>query len=170
LQYDIPQERVFSGIASTSTFYLYTYVRTPAFPAISTPTGLRIVLNNDVNPNAASDTGVGLYESGETEDYLVSFRYKQLPNNVEDIYSINQIAVYPNPTNGVTHVHLHASEQTNLRIQTLSITGALLAEKKFDQVKGDFSTELDLSNYASGTYLIKFISDRGNFVRRIVVE
>jgi hypothetical protein len=76
--YDIPQERVFSGVAGVSTYYLFGYVRTPLFPAINTATGLRVVLNNDLGSSAASDNGVGLYESGETEDYLVTFKYKQL--------------------------------------------------------------------------------------------
>jgi len=168
--YDIPQERVFSGIADLTNFYLFGYVRTPLFPAINTPTGLRVVLNNNTNPNTASDTGVGFYESGETEDYLVSFKFKQLPNDIKDIYSIDNIGIYPNPTSGIVYVGLNASETTDLSIQTLSITGAILSEKKFDQVNGNFVTELNLANYAKGTYLIKIASDKGNFIRRVVVE
>jgi len=168
--YDIPQERVFSGIADISNFYLFGYVRTPAFPAVNTVTGLRVVLNNDVSPNTASDTGVGLYESGETEDYLVTFKYKQLPDNVKDIYAIENIGVYPNPTSGKIYIGLTSVEATPLSIQTLSITGAILAEKKFENVHGEFITELDLANYAKGSYLIKIISNRGNFIRRVVVE
>lgn len=169
--YDIPQERVFSGIAGVSTYYLYTFLRTPAFPAVNTPTGLRIVLNNDVGPNAASDTGVGLYESGETEDYLVSFKYKQLlPSSVEDLYALENIGVYPNPSSGLVYVGMTAKESTDVTIQTMSITGALLSEKKFEKVNGEFVTELNLASYAKGTYLIKILSDRGNFIRRIVVE
>ena len=129
-----------------------------------------MVLNNDVGPNAASDNGIGLYTSGETEDYLVSFKYKQLVNAVHDLYSIDNIGVYPNPTNGKVYVGLTAEETTSLSIQTLSITGSLLSEKKFDKVHGDFVTELDLENYAKGTYLVKIVSNRGNFVRRIVVN
>jgi hypothetical protein len=150
---------------------LYAYIRTPQFPAVNTSTGLRVVLNNDMSPNAASDTGVGLYESGETEDYLVSFKYKQLgPSALNDVYAIGNIGVYPNPTSGKVYVGLTATEATNLTIQTMSITGAILAEKKFDQVNGEFVTELDMSNYAKGSYMLKIISNKGNFTRKVVVE
>jgi len=169
--YDIPQERVFSGISAINSYYLYAYIRTPQFPAVNTSTGLRVVLNNDMSPNAASDTGVGLYESGETEDYLVSFKYKQLgPSALNDVYAIGNIGVYPNPTSGKVYVGLTAAEATNLTIQTMSITGAILAEKKFDQVNGEFVTELDMSNYAKGSYMLKIISNKGNFTRKVVVE
>lgn len=168
--FDIPQERVFSGIADISNYYLLRYIRTPAFPAIGTPTGMRVVLNNNTAPNAASDNGVGLYTSGETEDYLVSFKYKQLPNAVKDIYSIENIGVYPNPTSGKVYLGFTSSETSDISIQTLNIAGAMLAEKKLSKVKGEFVTELDLSNYAKGTYLIKIVSEHGNYVRRVVVE
>ncbi len=169
--YDIPQERIFSGVAGVSTYYLFGYVRTPLFPAINTATGLRVVLNNDLGPSAASDDGVGLYESGETEDYLVTFKYKQLePNSIKDVYAIGNIGVYPNPTSGRVYVGLTAAESTDLSIQTMSITGAILSENKFDQVHGDFVTELDMSNYAKGSYMIKIVSNKGNFIRKVVVE
>ncbi|MBK7763398.1 MAG: T9SS type A sorting domain-containing protein [Bacteroidetes bacterium] len=168
--YDIPQERVFTGLADISNYYLYTYIHTPLFPAINTPTGLRVVLNNNVSPNTASDTGVGLYTSGETEDYLVSFQFKQLPSSIHDVYAIDQIAVYPNPTSGKVYVGLNAIEMTNLNISILNITGTVLDQKQFDKIQGEFVTELNLTNYAKGTYLIKINSDKGNFVRRVVVE
>ena len=57
-----------------------------------------------------------------------------------------------------------------IRIQPLSITGSILTEKKFNQLNGNFVTELNLANYAKGTYLIKIASDKGNFIRRVVVE
>jgi hypothetical protein len=168
--YDIPQERVFDGVAGLSTFYLNGYVRTPLFPAIGTPTGLRVVLNNDLSPNTASDNGVGMYQSGETEDYLVTFKYKQLPNSIQNINVIENVGVYPNPTSGLVYVGLTSTESTPIAIQTFSITGALLSEKKFENVLGEMVTELDMRNYAKGTYLVKITSSRGNFIRRVVVE
>jgi hypothetical protein len=86
------------------------------------------------------------------------------------VYAIGNIGVYPNPTSGKVYVGLTATEATNLTIQTMSITGAILAEKKFNQVNGEFVTELDMSNYAKGSYMLKIISNKGNFTRKVVVE
>jgi len=170
LVYDIPQERIFYGIADINNFYLTGYVHTPTFPAINTPTGLRIVLNNNTAPNSASDTGVGLYTSGETEDYLVKFRFKQLPNQVKDLYQIDNIAVYPNPSSGMVYLGLTAHAKTHLQISILNIAGATLEEKQFDKVEGEFITELNLANYAKGTYMVKITSEQGSFIRRVVIE
>lgn len=169
--YDIPSERVFSGLADVSNFYLNGTFTTPVTPAVNVATGLRVILNNDLAPNAASDNGVGLYTSGETEDYLVRFKYKQLiPLNVEDTYAIENVGIYPNPTSGILYVGLDTKETTDLDISIMSITGATLNQKHFSKVNGSFVTEFDLAKYAKGIYMIKIASDKGTFVRRAVVE
>ena len=171
LVYDIPQERVFTGTADISNYYLYTYIRTPFFPAINTPTGMREVFNNNVSPNTASDTGVGLYTSGETEDYLVRFRLKQIvPTELEEVFDIQQIAVYPNPSNGKVFVGFNAKEQTSIRLTVMNMTGSTVLEKEYKNIFGGFVSELDLASQAKGCYLIKINSKQGSFVRKVVLD
>jgi hypothetical protein len=134
-------------------------------------TGLRIVLNNDISNNPASDNGVGIYTSGETEDYLVRFKYKPIfPAGVDQISAIQQVGVYPNPTSGLVYVGLTIREAIDFNLAILSVTGATLQEKSFSAGKGNFVTELDMSGFAKGTYMLKISSKQGNFVRRVVVE
>ncbi len=169
--YDIPGERVFSGISSTANYYLNGSIQTPVSPAINVGTGLRIVLNNDISNNPASDNGVGIYTSGETEDYLVRFKYKPIfPAGVDQISAIQQVGVYPNPTSGLVYVGLTIREAIDFNLAILSVTGATLQEKSFSAGKGNFVTELDMSGFAKGTYMLKISSKQGNFVRRVVVE
>lgn len=169
--YDVPNERVFSGIADINNFYLNAEIVTPPSPALNVGTGLRIVLNNDVSPNAASDNGVGTYISGETEDYLVRFKLKPIfPTSIENNDAIQQIGVYPNPTSGIVYVGLKANEAIQLKMTVLAMTGTIIEEREMKADKGNFVTEFDMSKLAKGTYMIKIASNKGNFIRRVVVE
>ena len=169
--YDLPQERVFSGTADASNFYLVGQFLTPPTPALSVPTGMRVILNNDVAPNPSSDNGVGTYVSGETEDYLVRFNLKLFnPNSLSDINVIDHIQLYPNPTNGLTYIGFETKENINIELSVHSLTGQELQRSNYLNINGAFSTEINLSNYASGTYLLKIKTENGHYIRKIAVH
>ncbi len=169
--YDIPNERIFSDINSSTNFYLSDVFTTPQVLALNVATGMRVVLNEDLAPSAASDNGVGLYLSGETEDYLVKFKIKPVgPSAVEEFNSLKDIELYPNPTSGLVYIGFNAIENTTLNISLVSLTGAKLYSKDLGVVNGQKIEELDLSNFSKGVYMLKFTTDKGNFVRKITLE
>lgn len=169
--YDVPQERVFSGIADASNFYLVGQFLTPPTPALSVPTGMRVILNNDIAPNSSSDNGVGTYVSGETEDYLVRFNLKLFnPNAINNIDLIDHIQLYPNPTNGLTYIGFETKEKMDVELSIHNLTGQELQHINYTNIHGAFSAELNLSNFASGTYLIKIKTKNGLFIRKIAVH
>ncbi|MBL7764937.1 MAG: T9SS type A sorting domain-containing protein [Chitinophagaceae bacterium] len=169
--YDIPAERVFTGLADVNNFYLIGEITTPASPALNVGTGMRVILNNDTAPNAASDNGVGVYTSGETEDYLVKFKLKPVyPAGIENLNVLESIGIYPNPSTGKVYVGFNAAERCHVSIQVLNIAGSALFNKNCGAVTGEFVTELDLSGLSRGTYLVKISTDKGSFVRRLIIE
>lgn len=169
--YDIPNERIYTGIADINNFYLVGHFQTPPNPALSVPTGLRVILNNDVNNSTASDNAIGTYTSGETEDYLVRFKLKLFnPNQVEDVTSINNIEIYPNPTSGNVFVGFTATEETDVNLSVITITGTEILSKNYNNIIGNQVAEINLANYAKGAYLIKIKTNKGSFVRKVVVE
>ncbi len=170
-QYDSPNERVFTGVANVNNFYLNGSFQTPISPALNVATGLRVVLNNDLSPNGASDNGVGTFVSGETEDYLVRFKLKQLVStDLEEVQILDQIGVYPNPTNGKVFVGFYLHENLNVQLTILSITGAVLESRTINGLKGQAVEEFNMGSFAKGTYLIRLQTEKGSYVRRIVVE
>lgn len=169
--YDIPSERVFTGIADVNNFYLIGQLQTPPSPALSVPTGLRIVLNNDAGPNPASDNGVGTYTSGETEDYLVRFSLKNFnPNGVHDQEIGESLAVYPNPSNGTTYLGFQTKKSVNVAVSVMNITGETLLKNQYGGVRGSFVTELLLGHLAKGTYLIKVQTQDGSYIRKLILQ
>lgn len=170
-QYDIPAERVYSGIADINNFYLNAQIHTIANPALGVGTGMRIILNDNLGNNPASDNGFGTYTSGETEDYLVKFKLK--PNTttgVDYVNSIQEIGVFPNPATNKVFVGFKTTENTNATISILSLTGAVLSENEYKNINGNFVTELELGNFAKGTYFIQINSSKGKYVRKLIVE
>jgi hypothetical protein len=171
LLYQPATERVFSGISGPLSFYLGGSFVTPVSPILNTPTGLRVVLNNNTGPNVASDAGVGLYTSGETEDYRVRFKKKPIfPAAVGTLLDFNEVMVYPNPSSGMLFIDILAKNLSNLNVVVTAVTGQEVYRTNHQNVDGKFSTSIDLSNLAKGTYMVKLQSEKGSVVRNIVVH
>lgn len=168
--FDLPNELVYSGIADINNYFLNAEIRTPVAPALNVPLAMRIVLNNDIGPNGPSDTGYGTYVSGETEDFFVRFAPIVISTNVEDFNDLTQIGLYPNPTNGLVYIGFKATKTLDVTIDVLSVTGAKVMTKKVENVSGNYNSTMDLSGLASGVYMMKFTTDKGDFVKRITVE
>jgi hypothetical protein len=130
------------------------------------------VLNNNTLPNLASDNGVGVYGSGETEDYLVRFNLKLFgPSSLQQHdQSIGEVDVYPNPASGRVYVGLSINEKTSVRLQLLSVTGQVLENRAWEASPGKDVNELSLLGLSSGIYFIRIDTEKGHFIRKLTVE
>ena len=166
--FDLPTERVYSGVTSASNFFLTGLVGVPPNAVTNVPTLMRVVLNDDLSPNSASTTGSGTYVSGETEDYYIVFKDK--PVSTKDISSIASIGIYPNPTNGIVNVDFDAVKSTNLSVEVVNLLGSVLKTKDFGKVNGQQHKTIDLTGLSKGIYLMRFTTDDSKFVRKITVK
>jgi GEVED domain/Secretion system C-terminal sorting domain len=171
LLYQPASERVFSGISGPLTFVLNGSFVTPVNPILNTPTGLRVILNSNTGPNVASDAGIGLFTSGETEDYRVRFKKKPIfPTGVGTLLDFNDVLVYPNPSTGMLFIDVQAKNLANLNVIVTAVTGQEVFRAGHQNIDGKFSTSIDLSSLAKGTYMVKLQSEKGSVVRNIVVH
>jgi hypothetical protein len=170
--YDIPTERVYTGQSTNTTFYLPFTFTTIANPALGVPTGLRVILNNNILPNTQSDLGVGLYTSGETEDYFVQFVQKPpvFATGVNNILDLKNISIYPNPTSGIVYLDIESINLNNIKITVSNMIGQELMQTEHESVGNEFHTNLDLSKFAKGTYIIKIATDKGNTMQKVTLQ
>jgi hypothetical protein len=169
--YDIPAERVYTGLSTNTSFYLPFSFTTISNPVLGVPTGMRVILNNNILPNAQSDLGVGLYTSGETEDYSVIFTKKVvIPTSLSSSLELKNISIYPNPTTGLVYLDISSINLEDLKINVTNILGQELLSKSYTKVGNQFHTLLDLSNFAKGTYLIKISSDKGSSMQKVTLK
>lgn len=170
-QYDIPQERVWTGYSSQTTPYLNTQVTIPANAVRNVLTGMRLILNNDVNPNAPSDEACGTYTSGETEDYVVMFK----DVNWLSVGNLNKqasdVVLYPNPSRDKCTITASFVDKTTEVLLTIAdLNGSTVKSIRYQPNSKHFATDIDLGQEARGVYLITLTTDRERIVRKLIVQ
>lgn len=167
--FNIPNERVFIGTANAANFYLTGAFRTPKTGiALNTPTGLRIIVNNNSGPNPQSDQGVGIYTSGETEDYIVTF--KKAPLAINTIANLSNLNVYPNPTSGIVYIDADINTSSDVNIAVVSVTGQTVYSNTLKNVSNKLSTSINLEKMAKGIYTVKIQTKEGTAVQLLTIE
>lgn len=83
-----------------------------------------------------------------------------------DIQNVaDQTQIYPNPTTGIVNIDLNTfSEKTQINV--ISTDGKTLTTI----VPTQNSTQIDLSNYAKGSYIIEVINDNSTFKQNIILK
>jgi hypothetical protein len=165
-----PSEKVWSGTTTASNFYISGTFKVPYVLIANKATGMRIVLNNDLSNNPASDLGCGSYTSGETEDYMVMLR-RASPAGIQQTANIQEALLYPNPTADKFTVAIQAAEFINkLGLKITTATGQIVRQQNFEQVGMQFTQELSLAGLASGLYFVEINADGQKMLRKITKE
>jgi hypothetical protein len=169
-KYRLPDgDRVYLGYTSFSTFTLIDNVVVPPTAIMNVPTGMRIILNNDIGPNVPSDDGCGVYTSGETEDYMITFHRKN--TSVQEINGIRELYLYPNPTTGKFMLSLdnkEAAKEITMTVQ--NATGQVVKKDIYNLVSGIFTKEIDMSEFAKGVYLVELSSGSEKMMKKLVIR
>ena len=168
--YPYPPELIFQGRTTASDFYLDTTFKMPSTLIGGVPTGLRVVLNNDVNPFGVGNTGVGGFTSGEVEDYVVTLSRNNL--SVGGGNSLMQnLALFPNPTEGRSTIVFDAPKAIgHLEMVITTVSGQKVMSRSFDNVGARFSTEIDMSKQAKGIYFVELQADGEKQVQKLTVR
>jgi hypothetical protein len=167
--YDPPFERIWTSYSNPSYFYVSDSITIPISIIPDLETGMRLIINNDIGPNSPSDDGCGVYTSGETEDYVVMFH--KSPVGVSATGNLQQVAVYPNPTDGRFTVHFKARKQVEkLDVSVTNVTGQQVMSKSFKGAGLEFSKEFDLSQQPRGIYLVELRADGERMMKKVIVK
>ena len=95
-------------------------------------------------------------------------RLARNPINIPEDISIT--SVYPNPFNPVTNIEFSLDEKSNVYISIYDINGRsvdLLAENEFN--RGFHNVMWDASEYPSGVYFVKIISNNISVSQKIIL-
>ncbi len=80
------------------------------------------------------------------------------------------IKISPNPTNNKINLSIDLAEtHDKVNIRILDINGRLIMDQHYENMKQEM-LQFDVSNYASGTYFLHFITDNGVRTERFVVQ
>lgn len=84
---------------------------------------------------------------------------------INDIESANEISIYPNPSTGVYTLSLPENE--NFQISIVDLMGREVYSKSISNTK---SLSIDISNQASGLYMMKLKSSKGTVIKKLVLD
>jgi hypothetical protein len=135
-------------------------------------------------PAAGSSSSDIQYTATDAQAFagISYYRLIQTDNNgIEKIYgpisvscsgSANSMTVYPNPAAGVFTVEINSAEQLpQANVQLIDLTGKLIANRFVNLVAGSNHVLFDEKNLQRGTYLVRLVSERDQFVPvRVVVD
>jgi hypothetical protein len=162
-------ERIFQGISRFDSFFLDTRIKIPNGVIPNIPTGMRVIINNDLNPFAPGNTGSGVFTSGEVEDYIVIFRRVNV--GVTPGTLLQSLALYPNPTEGKFSVLTESARAiSQMEVVVTTMTGQQVISRSFSNVGTSFRTELDLSNQAKGVYFVEIRADGEKINKKLIVR
>ena len=82
----------------------------------------------------------------------------------------NDLSVYPNPASNLVNIGFTITEPQNVKIELLSLQGAILHQDNLNYFKGQYTNTIDVSSYARGIYMLRIKSDKGTTVKKIVVQ
>ncbi len=168
--YDLPEDRIFTGFTSVGNFTLLDVLTVPRLAIMNVPTGMRVILNNDIGPNIPSDEACGGYTSGETEDYMVIFQ-KKVPTSINDKGEMNGLSIYPNPTTGRSVLQMNTSSGVKeVRVTITNVTGQKVKEEKYSHKGGQFVQELDMSGQTKGVYFVEVTAGSERQIIKLVVQ
>ncbi|MCB0695819.1 MAG: T9SS type A sorting domain-containing protein [Chitinophagaceae bacterium] len=169
-EYDIPAERIYTGFTSIGNHTLVDNVLIPMNAILDVPTGMRVILNNNVGPNTPSDSGCGPYTSGETEDYILIFR-KKIAEGITDAAKLNGFNIHPNPTTGRFNIRFSSNAEIDeVKVRITNVTGQLVQQHTYGYEGGVFSKELDITNQAAGVYFVELDADGSKLMQKLIVQ
>ncbi len=82
----------------------------------------------------------------------------------------NSLSVYPNPTTSNATVSLILSENTNIDINVLSMTGTLISTSTYNGKEGKNEMSIDMSKLAAGSYIVSVRSGARETVSKIIIK
>ncbi len=167
LAYD-KDELVWTGRSTASGWNLDAAFTIPSDVKTEVKTGMRLILNNDTEPNVPSDEACGGYISGETEDFVVMF-YKEDPvNGVRGAATtIRDLKLYPNPANNKVFLQYFGEVQRHAALQVLNISGQQVQTYPLADLKNGQIVELDVQGLAQGMYFVRMHAGSHTVTRKL---
>lgn len=100
---------------------------------------------------------------GFHQSNLIVSDYYETTNSKLTHQSNSKIKVVPNPVKSIVVIQMESSEESTLNISLFNLAGTQLLEK-LNQNPTD-SLELNLNDFPSGIYLLRFTDQEGRLVR-----
>ncbi len=92
-------------------------------------------------------------------------------SSIKTTNQIIEIKVYPNPSTNFVSFETSLKSAANIKFEIVNIKGeTLYTSEELNNYVGDFKIKVDISDYAIGTYLLKFKIDNNYYLKKIIKQ
>jgi hypothetical protein len=82
----------------------------------------------------------------------------------------NNLNIYPNPTKGMFNISFITEEVVDLKLMIVDAYGKTILIENNDIFIGEFTKQVDLSEYPKGIYMVQIRTNNSFITKRIVVQ
>lgn len=86
------------------------------------------------------------------------------PVSIRESTPISKVSIYPNPTNSVLNIDLKDNDSKDASIEIFNMVGKNIYRQELKNKK----TVINMENYSTGIYLVKFSNNLGNQTYKII--
>jgi hypothetical protein len=86
------------------------------------------------------------------------------------VNAVNDILIYPNPTNGLVHIKSNLDAKEVSTIQIFDNNGKCVYLALNQEKQGAFETTIDINAYASGLYFVKIQTNTGVLFGKVIKD
>ncbi|MES2838484.1 MAG: T9SS type A sorting domain-containing protein [Bacteroidota bacterium] len=87
---------------------------------------------------------------------------------LKEVASVNNLSVYPNPTENNVTISFNSTEAKNVTVKLVSLNGQEIFTQELPQFVGEYSKTVNLSTQAQGVYFLQIVSDKNVTTKKVV--
>lgn len=140
----------------------------------TSPTSLLAELTSEDEPESLTSASGSMMITMQTDNmyngggFTLSYQIGNIGISKTDIFS--EFTLYPNPATDNVTVRLRADQQEDITMQVTTVDGKTLLTDHIENQGGVFSTEIDVTDFEPGMYLVSVFADGGMTAKRFIVK
>jgi hypothetical protein len=88
--------------------------------------------------------------------------------DVNEIEMNHEIAIFPNPSNGITTVEVSGDVNNDATIEIIDLTGRMIYSEKMNASANFAEAFIDVSDFKTGSYLVKITTNQRVYTKTLV--
>lgn len=126
---------------------------------------IRLIAQEDVT--SGLNPCENMYEYGEAEDYTVAI--EDVIISVDELTTLT-LDVYPNPTEGMLNITFQTEDVNSLEVRMTNAVGQVVFTDARGFFNGVYNNTVDVSNLATGNYMLQVITEKGITNKKVIVK
>ncbi|MDP4281409.1 MAG: C10 family peptidase [Bacteroidota bacterium] len=96
--------------------------------------------------------------------------YSTFPLGTQEIQSISDIRIFPNPAHDKVTLKMFSQEAQTLQLQISGIDGKIIVNESLRMESGNVEKSLNLSGLNAGVYILKITGDQSAVTKKLIIE